>query len=384
MSLRQDAVAIHRAALRAVDPRWRVAEHLRRAPLEGPVTVLALGKAAGTMAAGALDALGDRIRGGVVVVPDGPTPELAPLEVSTGSHPVPDERSLAAGRRLMEVARSLGPTDVVVGLWSGGGSALAEVPMEGTSIDDIRRVTETALAGGAAISSLNARRVALSALKGGGLARATRARIVNLVLSDVAGDDPALVASGPAVLPGDGTVVIGCLRDALEAARREAWALRYATLVLDPEVSGEVREVVARLAAAVVALPPGPPLALLLAGEPTVTVRGRGSGGRMQALALGLAVALEGRDFTALCAGTDGRDGPTDAAGAVVDGGTAGRVRSAGLDPRAALEDDDSHTALGAAGDLLVTGPTGTNVRDLVVLLRPASNTERASPIDGV
>ncbi|MCB9688947.1 MAG: DUF4147 domain-containing protein [Alphaproteobacteria bacterium] len=370
MSLRRDALAVHRAALRAVDPGWLVARHLRRHPLEGPVTVLALGKAAAGMARGALDVLGEHVSGGIVVVPQGLEQDLGALEVRVGGHPVPDERSVLAGSRLLEVARGLSPTDVVLGLWSGGGSALAEVPTGGTSLDDIARDTKDMLDRGAAISEINARRVALSALKGGGLARASAARFVNLVLSDVAGDDPAVVASGPAVLPGDGTVVIGRLHDAVEGARREAWALRYATMVLDEDVRGEAREAAMRMAGVLRALPPGPPMALLFAGEPTVTVRGRGTGGRMQAVALTLALAIEGGPWTVLCAGTDGRDGPTDAAGAVVDGDTCARIRAAGLDPRALLDDDDSHTALRASGDLLVTGPTGTNVRDLVIALR--------------
>lgn len=370
MSRRRDAVAIHRAALRAVDPRWLVARHLRAHPVDGPVTVLALGKAAASMARGALEVLGDRVLGGVVVVPEGGALGVGGLEVWVGGHPVPDERSLRAGRRLLELAGTLTSSDVVLGLWSGGGSALAEVPADGTSLADIIDETNAMLARSAAIDVVNARRKELSALKGGGLARACSARFVNLVLSDVAGDDPALVASGPAVRSGDGTVVIGRLHDAVEGARREAWALRYATMVLDEDVRGEVRDAALRIAGALRAIPAGPPMALLFAGEPTVTVRGGGTGGRMQAAALTLALALEGQAWTVLCAGTDGRDGPTDAAGAIVDGGTCGRIRAAGLDPATLLADDDSHTALRASGDLLITGPTGTNVRDMIVALR--------------
>ncbi len=367
---RRDALDILAAALRAVDARALVADHLRAHPVEGPVTVLALGKAAGAMTRGALDVLGDRVRGGLVVVPDGAPADVAPLEVLRAAHPVPDERSLRAGERLLEVAAALGPGDTVVGLWSGGGSALAEAPIPGITLDDLRRETTALLRAGAPIEVINRRRAELSRLKGGGLARASRARFVNLVLSDVAGDDPAVVASGPAVLPGDGTAVVGRLADVVRAARSEAFALRYVPVVLDPEVKGEARDVGLRLAGAIRSMPTGgPPMALILAGEPTVTVRGAGRGGRMQVVALTAALELEGSRAVVLCAGTDGRDGPTEAAGAVIDGGTAARIRAAGLDPRALLDEDDSHRALAVAGDLLVTGPTGTNVRDLVVAL---------------
>lgn len=375
--LRADALAIGRAALRAVDPEARARAALRvPEPVTGRIVLLGAGKAAAAMAAGVEAALGDRLDHGVVVVKDGHGRPLRRTEVLEASHPVPDARSVAAGERLLAEARALGPDDLLIGVWSGGGSALAEAPADGETLASIAAATRALLASGADIAEINAERVRRSRLKGGGLARACAARIVNLVLSDVAGDDPARVASGPAVRPGDGTALIGRLADAVKGAVDEAFALRYATTVLDPEVRGEASEVGARLATAarVLAEQDGyrPPMALFCAGEPVVTGPLHGLGGRMQEAALSAARVLAGTDAVLLCLGTDGTDGPTDAAGALIDGGTWDRIVAAGIDPDRALRDHDAYPALDAAGDLVRTGPTGTNVRDLLVALIPA------------
>lgn len=370
--LRADALAILAAALRSVDPVARVEARLRAHPPEGPVVLVAAGKAAGAMAAGAVRALGGRITHGCVVVPD---PALAPalpppIHVLAGDHPVPGIRSLEAGRALLDTVRAVPEGGVLLGLWSGGASALAEVLRGGVTLETLAAETEAWLREGVAIDVINARRRERSALKGGGLARATRGRFLNLVLSDVPGDDPALVGSGPAVLPGDGSVVVGSSADALRGARNEAFGLRYGTVVLDRAASGSAVALGERVAAAVRAVPAGaPPLCLLCAGEPVVEVRGRGTGGRMQEAALAAAIGIDGQSAAVLCAATDGRDGPTDAAGALVDGTTAARLRVARIDAAARLRDNDSHPALAAVGDLVRTGPTGTNVADLVVAL---------------
>lgn len=366
-NLRAEARAIGRSALAAVNAGDAVRRHLV-VPPRGRLRILGAGKAAAAMAEAAEGVLGERLAGGIVVVPDGYGRPLARVEVLFAGHPVPDSRSERAGRRLLsEVARS-GPDDVWLGLWSGGGSALIEVPTDGWTVGGIALATRELVRLGLDIRQLNTERTRWSAIKGGGLARAGRGRWQNLVLSDVAGDDPALVASGPTVLPGDGTVVVGRLADALAGARREAFALRYATTVLDPEIAGEASEVGERLATAIRALPPGaPPFALLLGGEPVVTGVPDGvPGGRMQELALAAALGIEGRNAVVLALSTDGRDGTTDVSGALVDGSTVARGPG---DARAALAAHESHRYLDAARDLLRDGPTGTNVRDLVIAL---------------
>jgi glycerate-2-kinase len=370
--LRGDALAIHAAALRAVDPVSRVEAWLRAHPVAGPVVLVGAGKAAGAMAAGAVRVLGSAITHGCIVVQDpAAAPSLPPaIRVLVGEHPVPGLRSLAAGRALLDTVRAVPPGTRLLGVWSGGASALAEVLREGVTLETLQAETGTWLREGVPIDVINDRRRQRSALKGGGLARATRGVFLNLVLSDVPGDDPALVGSGPAVAPGHETVLVGSSADALRGAKQEAFGLKYAAMVLDPAVTGPARALGERVAAAVRSLPAGaPPMCLLCAGEPTVEVRGRGRGGRMQEAALAAAIGIEGASAVVLCATTDGRDGPTDVAGAMVDGTTAGRLRAGRVDAVARLDDNDSHGALSAVGDLVRTGPTGTNVADLVVAL---------------
>jgi glycerate 2-kinase len=372
-TLRAHALAVHAAALRAADPADAVERRLRSRPLpDGPVVLVGAGKAAGTMAAGAVRVLGGAIAAGCVVVadPSAVPPLPGSIRVWVGDHPVPGPRSLAAGQALLGAVAGVPPGAPILGLWSGGASALVEVLRDGVTLGSLADETRRWLADGAPITEVNQRRRARSALKGGGLARATRGRLHNLVVSDVPGDDPAVVGSGPAVLPGDGSAVVASSADALRGAERAARGLGYATVVLDAAVSGAARQLGERLAAAVRALPDGaPPMCLLCAGEPTVEVRGAGTGGRMQESALSAALGIDGCPAVVLCASTDGRDGPTDAAGALVDGTTAARLRAAGVDGRARLDDNDSGPALAAVGDLVRAAPTGTNVADLVVVL---------------
>ncbi|MEQ1502715.1 MAG: DUF4147 domain-containing protein [Myxococcota bacterium] len=367
--LRADARAIAAAAARAVDAGMLV----RRGspPLPDRIRVLGAGKAAAAMARAVEAIAGDRIVDGLVVVPDGYGATLDRIAVRTAGHPVPDARSELAGRALLARVAAASPGDVFVGLWSGGASALIEVPADGWTIAGIAAATADRVRAGVDIAALNAARAGWSRIKGGQLAAAGPASWINLVLSDVPGDDPALVGSGPAVRPGDGTVVVGGLGDALAAAKAEAFALRYAVVVLDPELRGEAADAGRRLAAAIRALPDGnPPMALLLAGEPVVSGVPAGAiGGRMQELALAAALGLEGAPAVVLATSTDGRDGQSDASGALIDGATVARIRAAGHDPVEAQALHRTTAALDAAGDALRTGPTGTNVRDLVIAL---------------
>jgi glycerate 2-kinase len=366
---RQHALQIARAALRAVDGEALVARWLQANPVQA-CQIAAAGKVAAPMARAAAAALGERLRGGLVVVPGGYDSEVpAPLQVRVTAHPLPDERSVEAGREMLAlVSRS---KDTWLGLWSGGASAALELPRPGVSLQQLREVTSGSMFRGEDITTLNRRRGELSQLKQGALARAG-GTWQNLVLSDVPGDDPALVGSGPAVLPGDGTVVLAGLPQALEAARAEAFALRYATVVLDAELSGEAALAGQRLAVAVRATAGGPPMALLLAGEPTVSGVPDGAvGGRMQELALAAALALDGLPAVVLALATDGRDGrsPPGTCGALVDGQTAARWRERGVAAAGALASHESYRALQQADALLQLGPTRSNVRDLVVAL---------------
>lgn len=421
MTPRDDARRILDAAVAAADPRALVVRALsggvgaELADAER-VFLVGAGKAAIGMARGALDVLGSV--GGTLTVPDGVGAELPGIEVWEAAHPVPDTRGLAGGVDALRVARSAGERDVVLCLLSGGASALWPAPPAEVGLTELRAVTSALLRAGASIGEINTVRKHLSRIAGGGMARAAHpARLVALVLSDVVGSPLDVIASGPTVAdpttfadaaatlrrhsihapdavwkhlargaagevaetpkPGDpvfdraSTHLVGSVRDALAGAAREAGVLGYRARVLADDVEGEATEVARAVAARVRAEnADGGPLALLFGGETTVTVRGGGRGGRNQELALALAVELAGEEgIVAGALGTDGVDGPTPAAGAIVDARTVARGAERGLDAREALHRNDSHTFLRATGDLVVTGPTGTNVADVVVVL---------------
>ncbi len=402
-------VALFGDVVGALDPAERVAAAVRaRLPAGTRVRLLAVGKAAAAMALGATSALGDRLAGGLVVAPA--VADLPPgLELQIGAHPRADARSEAAGRALLGAA-SAGGADRVLMLVSGGASALAELPAPGLALADVQSLVDRLMAGGAPIADLNAVRKHLSALKGGRLAAAAAAPVLTLVCSDVVGDDLATVGSGPTVpdpttyadavaacarwaadatgpardhldagargelgetpkqvRPGDEAMLVAGLATLVdEAAAASLHHLgRPAERVAQPLV-GPVEAVAAQVADWL--RRPGPRV-VVAGGEPTVTLPpAPGVGGRARQLALLVAGALAGRPgWTLLVAGSDGIDGTADAAGAVVDGGTWARVRAAGIDPDRALAACDAGTALAAAGDALVTGPTGVNHADLVV-----------------
>jgi len=408
------------AAVHAVEPRRAVRSALNvdgtalivgghPVPLpDGRIIVLAVGKAAVGMAWGAADALTGIGIKGVAATPT-PAPGPPGIVVAEGSHPIPDYRSVQAGARLLSAAGSAGPDDLVLALVSGGGSACTEAPSPGLTITDLAGATAALLTSGAPIEEVNTVRRSLSALKGGGLAGAAApARLITLVLSDVVGNHLPTIAGGPtvadptgpaealAVIEGRslaaemGSAVIAHLRAAPEAASppdegpvvvvgdasiAAMGALAAATdlgipaTVIDTAVTGEAREVGRHLAASVVG--DRTPGMSIYAGETTVTVRGDGSGGRNQELALAAGIALDGEPGSIVASlGTDGVDGPTPAAGGVADGGTVARGRAAGLDAAASLDANDSGTYLGAVGGRLVSGPTGTNVGDVMVAWR--------------
>lgn len=392
------------------------------------IYVVGAGKAGVAMTRALIGVLGDRISGGVVNVPaTGHSSRdrlMARIRLVSAGHPIPDAAGLTGAEAMIRLLQQARPHDLVLCVISGGGSALLPAPVPGVTLQEKQALTRLLLRSGATIQEINALRKHLSRLKGGGLIRlAAPARVIALILSDVVGDPLDAIASGPtapdpttfadclAILRRYGLTrrvpraVLRCLRSgaagrlpetvkpadpllargrnllvgtnamALRAAAAQARQLGFRPLILSSSVEGEAREV-ARVQAAILrevrrrGLPIRPPACLLAGGETTVTVRGHGRGGRNQELALAAAPALDGlRGVGLLCAGTDGVDGPTEAAGAWVDGTTIARARALGLDPRGCLEDNDAYSFFRRLGDLLVTGPTGTNVMDLMLML---------------
>jgi hydroxypyruvate reductase len=394
------------------------------APGRGRVLVVGAGKGSAPMARALEELLGGRIATGVVCVKDGHGCPLERVQLREASHPVPDQRGVEAGAEILELAAGAGADDLVLAVLSGGGSALLAAPAEGVSLGDLQALTDLLLSCGASIDEINTLRKHLSRVKGGRLGVAAHpARVVNLALSDVVGDRLDVIASGPfsadpgtfadareileryglwsrvpaavrtvldaglagrmpetpkpgaAELSGVTQVVVGSNRISLDAAAVAARDLGYRPLVLSSQVQGEAREV-ARVLAAVAkecratGTPLAPPAAVLAGGETTVTLRGGGRGGRNQELALALALELEGWEgVVGLSGGTDGSDGPTDAAGGLALADSVARGAAAGVDARACLAENDSYRYLDAVGDLIRTGPTRTNVMDVQVLL---------------
>jgi hydroxypyruvate reductase len=400
-------LGLFREALAAVDGRAAVRAALAAAPVRGPVTLIALGKAAEAMALGAIDALGEGLRDGLVVSKAG---HLDPvrlarlgLEAMEGGHPVPTAGSLAAGRRLLDVIDAAPPGQDILFLISGGASSLVEVPMAGLDEAGLARANAWLLGSGLPIDAVNRVRKALSRVKGGGLLGRLGDRAVRaLAISDVPGDDPAVIGSGLLVPEGDlgarlaALALPGWLRAlvdrgleergalppggprvelvaTLDAARRAAaeagTRLGLAVHLHSGFIAGDAAERGRDLAAALLAGPPG---LSVWGGETTVRLPSDpGRGGRNQHLALAAATVLAGHgDCFLLSAGSDGSDGPTEDAGALVDGGTLARAAVEGLDAAECLARADAGRLLAAAGDLIHTGPTGTNVMDLILGLK--------------
>lgn len=403
------------AAVRAADPAAALAAHLPERP-KGRVVVVGAGKGAAQLAA-AFETLWQGPLSGVVVTRYGYGCPTQVIRVIEAAHPVPDAAGLGASAALFDAVQGLGPDDLVVALICGGGSALLPCPPGDLTLEDEAALNRALLASGAPISVMNAIRKQVSGIKGGRLAAAAwPARVVSLVVSDVPGDDPAQVASGPTVPDATGRAaacamvqswridlpqkvadwlagdegqapdpadpvfarnevrVIASARLSLEAAAAQAEAAGVPAVILSDAIEGEARDV-GRVHAAIareVAARGRPfprPVVILSGGETTVTLRAKGRGGRNSEFLLALALAADGIPLAALAADTDGIDGTEANAGAFADGTTAGRLRDAGLDPAALLAGNDAYTAFEVLGDLFAPGPTGTNVNDFRAIL---------------
>jgi hydroxypyruvate reductase len=418
--LRRDARAIFHAAVDAANPFAAVETALRRHNWNRYDRIFAVGagKAGGTMARAAERVLGSRIAAGCVAVKDNDATKCRHILIRPCGHPVPDRRGVAAARTIAGLCAEAGPRDLVLCMLSGGASALLPAPAPGITLTEKKATTKLLLESGATIHQINAVRKHLSALKGGRLTKISApAHVLTLALSDVIGDRPDVIGSGPtapdsstfadalAVLdrfhlgakvpasvrrtleqgaeetpkPGDPVFnnaeyqIIGSNNQSLEAAAKKARALGYRTLILAGAIEGETRDV-ARMHAAIARRirehnqPLRPPACVISGGETTVTIGGKGKGGRNQEFALAAAIDIAGlKNTLILSAGTDGTDGPTDAAGAFAYGDTCRRAEP--RDPTQSLAQNDSYPFFKSLGDLLITGSTGTNVMDLHLIL---------------
>ena len=390
------------------------------------VVVVGGGKACAAMAIALEQSLGERLTQGTVNIPKGTMPKISSQKVKfvEASHPIPDEAGMEGSRRMLDLVSGLGQRDLVICLLSGGGSALMPLPAEGITLSELQKMTQLLLRSGATIQEFNSVRKHLSAIKGGQLARAAYpARVISLIISDVVGDRLDTIASGPTypdkttysyvlsvlkkykleekappriitrlingvngVIPETPKAGEECFRDAYykiiasntdalaagaEVGRVHGFNVHILTTSMQGEAA-EVGEYLSHVAREVyeTAKPVARPALLLLGGETTVTVKGEGVGGRNQELALSAALGIAGLETTTIAAfSTDGIDGPTDAAGAVADGFTIQRAEQLGLDPTYHLENNDSYHFFKELGDLLITGPTGTNVMDVIALI---------------
>ena len=388
------------------------------------ILLIGAGKGTAPMAKALEEILGDYLTEGWIVVKYGYGMPLEKTHTTEAGHPIPDEAGLRATEIVLDKIRECTGEDLIMCAFSGGGSALLPAPSPPIGLDEKQEITRLLLESGATINEINAIRKHLSRSKGGWLAKtAYPATVVSLILSDVIGDRLDVIASGPTVpdkstfagcteiiqrynlvarLPeavaeyfqqgaagmvsetpkvGDPAfsrvqnLIVGNNRGALLAAQEQALSLGYKTMILSSQIEGEAREV-AQVFAAIgkeicqAGMPISPPACVLAGGEPTVTIQGKGKGGRNQELALACAISIDGWDrIFLLSAGTDGTDGPTDAAGAIVSGLTCTRARQADLNPYSYLLANDSYSFFESLGDLLKTGPTRTNVMDIICML---------------
>jgi glycerate 2-kinase len=431
--LRQQALRIFQSAVKAAAPGEAVERHLKirggkllagvhryRLDAFRNVYIIGAGKAGARMAQAVERLLGRRITAGLVNVRYGESARLRRVQLNECGHPVPDSSGEQGAARIAEIARHAGPDDLVLCLISGGASALLPLPAPPVTLAEKQGTTRLLLHCGANIHEINCIRKHISLLKGGGLARlAYPATVLTLILSDVIGDDLDVIGSGPTVpdrttfaeakavfdkyaiwhkvpvgvrerftgtvsetpKPGDPifarvqNLIIGSNRLAVDAAARQARSLGFRTIVLSTQLQGEAREV-ARVYTAIAqeiratGHPVKPPACVISGGETTVTIHGTGVGGRNQEFALAAAMDIAGlKNVVLLSAGTDGADGPTNAAGAVADGTTIARAQVKGLDAIGMLANNDSYHFFEPLGDLIKTGPTRTNVADIQVIL---------------
>ncbi|SDX81216.1 hydroxypyruvate reductase [Ruegeria halocynthiae] len=416
INLWDSATTIFAAAVTAADPAVSLRRRLRAAPFPAPKQggrsiLIAFGKAAPAMMAEALQHVqGDHVALAVTHAEN--QTDVDGATVLTCAHPVPDERGLKAGRQIIALLKAAREEDQIIALISGGGSALVPTPVKGLTLSDKITVNEVLLSSGLDIVRMNLVRQHLSRLKGGGFLRhGSPAPVTAYILSDVIGDDLRAVASGPTTLPIGNHAdarrtcieagiwhrlpesarahlersiseqslateaanhLIGSNTIALEAAHTCAAQICRAEIVSNTLI-GDVSDAAEHIVQAALSVTPKRPTALLFGGETTVRLQGTGIGGRNQELALRVAQLMQEHkidgDWVFLSGGTDGRDGPTPAAGAIVDAGTFNRIRRAGQDPGSLLANNDSHKALTLSGDLLMAGATGTNVADIQVML---------------
>jgi len=410
--LKIDAMEIVNAAIRSAQVDKTLKSALKDFKTEGRTVCVAVGKAAWKMAKVAHEILGNAIRQGIVITKyhhgRGNIPNF---EIYEAGHPLPDENNIKATKRAVELVENLGKDDTVLFLISGGGSALFELPLPGVSLSDIIHISDQLLKSGADIVEFNTVRKHLSAVKGGRFAQICHpAGVYNFILSDVIGNKLDMVASGPTLpdsstsqdamhvlrkygieigenirqailqetpkaLENVETTVVGSVEMACEAAAKKAIELGYNTTILTTSLTCEAKEAGRFLGAVAREIfqnerPLKKPAAIICGGETVVKVRGKGKGGRNQELALSSAIEMRGMKGVVLASiGTDGTDGPTDAAGGLVDGTTAEKIALAGKDPIEYLQQNDSYHALKVADALVITGPTGTNVNDVIVLL---------------
>ncbi len=413
--MREDALQIINESIKAVLPNEAVDRALKNKIFHGEVVVVAIGKAAWNMAEAAKACLGDRIKAGAIVTKyehsKGP---MEGFEIIEAGHPIPDENSVRGAETAIKLVKELNREDHVILLLSGGGSALFEKPMEGITLDNIKEMTDQLLGSGADIVEINTLRKRLSSVKGGRFAqKCGEAQLYSIVLSDVIGDRLDAIASGPAhpdtstseqaleilekyklqvdehikevlkvetpkEITNCETVIAGNVTALCEAAARKAQQLGYQPVILTTTMDCQAREVGKMMASIAHEVKKGTntnysiqaPCAVIAGGETVVRIIGRGKGGRNQELALSASLGIDGlEDVVIFSVGSDGTDGPTDAAGGMVDGGTVYRMKAAGVLPEVHLERNDSYHALKASGDLIMTGATGTNVNDISVIL---------------
>jgi len=404
--------AILAAALQAADPAQALQRHVRRdgdrLQVDGQsydlaqcdeVRLIAVGKAAAPMASAALALMGDRVSRAVVVTKYGhlaghvwPANTPRDFALIESAHPVPDENSLRAGEAVCAALAGCAERTLVVACISGGASALVIAPHAGVSLNTMRAINEALLKSGADIREMNIVRSRLDRLKGGGLARmAAPGQIVGLILSDVIGDPLDVIASGLTYDPRAHNTLVANNTQACEAAARAAREMGFDTAIVTTELRGEARERGREIAQNLLTLRAqngNQPVCRIYGGEPTVTVRGDGKGGRNQELALAAALTLApAQGDAAPCGslvvaslGTDGTDGPTNAAGAYAAPDTLARARALGLDAHDYLARNDSYHFFQRLGDLIVTGPTGTNVADIVVALSQPNKSRSLTP----
>ena len=402
--LRADAEYIARTAIEAVKPDEAVRRALEKAELSSDVYLVAVGKAAWQMAAAAVTNLEKPVRQGIVVTKYGHNMgDIPGVEIFEAGHPVPDAGSYRGTQAVLDMTAQLKETDTVLFLLSGGGSALFEKPLVKPEI--LQEITGKLLSGGADIRQINTIRKRLSCVKGGRFAaHCAPAKIEAVILSDVLGDPVDVIASGPAAadaataedakkiaraygldtdpeicalleietpksVPNVHTQIIGSVRQLCREAEKAAKELGYECIFLSAELCGEASDTGRELAGKLKKYTgSGQKIALLAGGETVVHLKGNGKGGRNQELALAAAQVLEGLPNAALISvGSDGTDGPTDAAGGYADGDTVAQLKEKGMDIRAYLENNDAYHALGAIGNLIFTGPTGTNVNDVTI-----------------